>query len=155
MSTSKVPQDPDDGMAQVEALLQVAGGFVEPSADLRPRVLESVRVEQRRRQTRTRLTLAAAAVVVAVVAGGLQMTRFGQAVTKASTREQIARAIDAPETATQARADSAIWGLADAFWRVRERRAEAWRGDPTATAEAGAADSAKFEAQNATPIASE
>lgn len=155
MSTFEPQHDSDDGMADVEALLQAAGGYVEPSGDLRPRLLESVRVEQGRRQMRTRLTLAAAAVVVAAVASGFQMTRFGQAVTEASTREQIARAIDASEPTKHARADIAIWSLVDAFWQVRERQAEAWRGVQSAPPAGVVADSDNFEAQNATPIESE
>lgn len=132
---------------KVEALLRAAGDYVEPSRDLRPRLLESVRVERRRRSHRTRVSLAAAVAIVAAVAGGAQMARLGHAVNEASARGQIARSLEASEAATPAGVDTSIWRLVDAFWRVRERQANALLGPHSASLEKAESDSLDLPAQ--------
>jgi len=56
--------DPDDSIAEVEALIRAAGNYVQPSEDLRPRVMEAVRSQRVERTIQWRICQAAVLFLV-------------------------------------------------------------------------------------------
>jgi hypothetical protein len=108
----------------VEAMVQAAGGYVQASDDLRPRVLETARTqvgEQRGKRWIRQTSLAAAIVGVAVSIG-------------VSTGESQPKIDDADAVYEQASQKSVGaggfgWALVQAFCELRERQFEELQSD--------------------------
>ncbi|MEM8864437.1 MAG: hypothetical protein AAGF31_02690 [Planctomycetota bacterium] len=171
-----LPEDdflPGD-LAKIESLVRAAGDYVQPSDDLRPRLLESARGERqlrRRRWVATRVCAAAAAIGLLV---GPQIVSHRSAMAEASQRERIARAVVAQQqNAHRSGVDSVYWELVNAFWQVRQEQSESLRAltgpsnagqrstaqSSTGQGDAGeqnaSPDSEQVSTQNATPGALE
>lgn len=136
------PQQHENRFDEVEQLVRAAGGYVDVSRDLRPRVLEATRSQNRRSPWRRMLVLFA-----------LPLAIFGLVIS--STSRQLSGKIEASSTsnrlaALESQADPALyrgafgWRLVDALLLLRSEQAEAL--GPAANQAAGA-DSAEISAQ--------
>lgn len=149
-----------DSLHDVEAMIRSAGQFVEPSRDLRPRLLETVRTEKRRERRHRRTTALLIPTLLLSVFFVQQTLRVRQTLFDASPREQVARSMGSG-------LDRFGWGLVDAFWQVQQKQAQAFspssRSDHAQTGEFGSGgdlsriseDSPQTGRQIAPPIDSE
>ncbi len=114
--------------ASVEAMLQAAGGYVAPSDDLRPRVLEEARRLRSGGQRRWRLTLAGGSALAAVVLLSVQASTLSQSLSEATPSQRVAQLVESSH-ATSKSTGEGLWALVDAFFKVRSEQAEAFRPD--------------------------
>lgn len=100
----------------VEALVLSAGSYVRASSDLRPRVLETARIERRQRRGKRWVVVAAAAALLLMLASASLLARrgFGGANRPAAYIE-----------AGMAGGHHSTWRLADLFAALREKQSEA------------------------------
>lgn len=117
--------EPSDDLAEIEALVRDAGGYVGASDDLRPRVLESIRTERRRRAWGRNAALATPAAVLLVAAVVSPLGSASQGLDQASARAQVDQALDRGGQVRRLGADGLVWSVADAFAEVRSRQAAA------------------------------
>ncbi len=121
----------DDGIgADLEDLVRQAGGYVRPSEDLRPRVLESAHSVCGEQRTRSRVSRLASFVLVL---SGWTST-VGEAGTTSSAAAGFSRhVVDAEELFDSAQARAVVrgiefdWGLVEVFSDLRDRQAETLR----------------------------
>jgi len=105
---------------EIESLIRAAGNYVQPSEDLRPRVLEAARSQRSQWQAMTIAQCVAAAVVVL---GMFLMSG-------SSTTHKSEPAIFANRLANEflpPLASDGDWGLVDSFTELRRRQAEMLR----------------------------
>jgi hypothetical protein len=111
---------------EVESLLRSARNYVAPSDDLRPRVLETARSEQRERRMQQRLAQMAAIILFMVTAVTVfrqplnenQGGAFLPAVESISAR---------PEYSPARSVDHASWETVESFTDLRQRQAQLLR----------------------------
>jgi hypothetical protein len=113
---------------EVEAILLAAGGYVRPTDDLRPRVLEAARLQRRERRARQWIRGLAAAVVL--TAGGAALV--DPLVSSEGERGLAWRGVTSQTLYADAEARSIAsgglnWGIVDAFRDLREEQREALR----------------------------
>ncbi|TWT97989.1 hypothetical protein Pla108_21440 [Botrimarina colliarenosi] len=144
----KSPREGFDA-ASVEAMLQGAGGYIGPSEDLRPRVLEEARRLRGQGRRRQRMTMAAGSALALVALVAIPAASLNEVLTQASPSQRVARIVAADHaTAKRAGVEGLCWTLVDAFLRVRSEQAEALRPTKTATDSADPSSDA-FAAQTA------
>jgi hypothetical protein len=117
--------------ASVEAMLEAAGGYVAPSEDLRPRVLEEARRLRSGGQRRWRLTLAGGSALAAVVLLSVQASTLSQSLSEATPSQRVAQLVESSHTTSKSTGEG-LWALVDAFFKVRSEQAEAFRPDSDA-----------------------
>lgn len=100
----------------VEAMVRAAGGYVHASGDLRPRVLETARMERRSRRAKRWIVGAAAAVVALAVTFAALLARQPR-----PSSNQPAEYV----RAGMAGGGASTWRLVDLFTSLREKQAEA------------------------------
>lgn len=123
----------DPSSDSLESLIRAAGDYVHPSADLRPRTLETAR--HRRRQQRRAGGLAIAALILAVLLpsgsgqhshptlfGNLSIPAISQALSKKSPGNGVA-------LNTLQAGLGADWALVDIFTQLRRQQAALLHGD--------------------------
>jgi hypothetical protein len=115
-------QEPID---DVEALVRAAGGYVQPSRDLRPRILETARLERGERRARRWIRHAAASFVLLAV---LTLPNGRGFATAGSHYSAMLASVDA--NAIFSRAESKVdrsrdfsWGMVEAFTDLRHHQA--------------------------------
>jgi hypothetical protein len=115
-------------LAEVEALVRLAGAYVDASDDLRPRVLDAVRL--RRANGRRQKHLAVSALVVLGMACVLLGARFafGDTMAKASSLRRSTDAIALRQS--MGGVDGVWWYLVEAMFDVRRQNAEAFSAAP-------------------------
>ena len=109
---------------EVEALVQAAGGYVQPSDDLRPRVLETARTEVGELRGRRWVRQASLAAAIVGIAVSIRTTTGGN-------EPQIGDADAVYEQASQKSvgAGGFGWALVQAFCELRERQSEKLQTD--------------------------
>ena len=110
------PLEHDAEWSDMEALVREAGGYVRPSEELRPRVLETARAEAGEHQAQRRIWQAALAIAL-----------LGLLSSAASTRWDIASPLpgvllQAPAERQQAGGDAG-WSMVESFTDLRRRQA--------------------------------
>ncbi len=124
----------DFDAAGVEALLQAAGGYVGPSEDLRPRVLEEARRLRGGERRRWRSLLAGGSALAAALVISVQASTMSQSLSEATPSHRVARFVAASD-ATSKSTGEGLWALVDAFFAVRSQQADAFRPNSDAPAE--------------------
>ena len=121
-SLHDLPQPP----SELEALIHAAQNFVEPSDDLRPRVLEAAREERKQLYTRQRLGKAAALVI----ALGMFLAMIRQELQSQSPDfagpSRSASPLAISPTAALSPNDSA-WEMVESLTELRKRQALLFR----------------------------
>jgi hypothetical protein len=115
--------------ADLESMVQAAGGYVEASDDLRPRVLESARTHCREQRARRRIQKAA---VFVLLLAGFTTSATGVLDTPRPGSELALGAADSSSIHSRARAYAARrgdigWGMVEAFTELRRRQSAAFR----------------------------
>lgn len=136
-----------DGLRQVEEMVRAARDYVSPSDDLRPRLLESVRVGRRSEGQRRLLISVVAPALVLVVALTNHLLDVRQTLNEASTRRQVARTMSSLQSNLGEQVNRQYWGLADAFFLVKQQHAEALAGVAGASSSDESIDSDRFDAR--------
>jgi hypothetical protein len=118
--------EPDDEPSdKVEAMVRAAGGYVGASDDLRPRVLETARVQCSERRAQRCIRQAAVFVVLSAV---LTMSS-GRGLDSASDAPRFASLVNAESIFLRAESGGGDcgWGMVDAFTELRLQQAKALR----------------------------
>jgi hypothetical protein len=110
------PFEHDADWSDMEALVREAGGYVRPSEELRPRVLETARAEAGEHQARRRIWQVALAIAL-----------LGLLFSAAGTRWEIASPLpgvllQVPADRQQAGGDAG-WSMVESFTDLRRRQA--------------------------------
>jgi ferric-dicitrate binding protein FerR (iron transport regulator) len=100
-----------------ETLVRAAGGYVRPSDELRPRVLEAARVESRERQAQRRIWQAALAITLLIGILAAAGSRFDLPAPFSASMLQAQANVRAAE------GDGAGWSMVDSFTDLRRRQA--------------------------------
>ena len=111
-------------------MLRAAGGYVKPSDDLRPRVMETVRTvrgERRARRRIGRFAILFLFVVLCANALGDQMQRLLTGPADSSRIVDANRIYSASESRVVGGHVDSGWGLVEAFVDLRCRQAESFR----------------------------
>jgi hypothetical protein len=116
MNANLLPEQP---LEEIEALVRLAGDYVQPSDDLRPRILEAARVVKNERQARRQIVRLAAMLLFAVVS----LAMIGRP--RADERSRFAADLwslesSAPANGTRAQAG---WEMVDSFTALRREQA--------------------------------
>ena len=135
--------------AGVEALLMAAGGYVGPSEDLRPRVLEEARRLRNGGQRRRRWVLASGSAMAVVVLLTVQASTLSPSLSEATPAQRVAQLVAASD-ATSKSAGEGLWALVDAFFTVRNEQAGVFRPDKAAGSDERTEESSEAAAQMAT-----
>jgi hypothetical protein len=116
-----------ESAGEIEALIGAAGGYVLPSDDLRPRVLETARTERRERHARRTIRRLAACVVLAAIGAGAvgQHLRTSAAQSRLNELGADSQTMHDRAARRAAGAGGFSWGLVDAFSELREDQSEA------------------------------
>jgi hypothetical protein len=121
--------DPTSPFGDVEAMVRAAGGYVQASSDLRPRVVEAARLQRREiRARRTIRRLAVAAVLFAALTAAVghqaqtASRNGGLTLLGADSHAMYSRA----EVHSSA-AGGVSWGIVEAFRELRELQTDALR----------------------------
>jgi Tfp pilus assembly protein PilN len=106
----------------VEALVRAAGGYVHPSEELRPRVLEAARAESRERRAQRQIWHLA--IVIALL-GALSTAIVGhwRAAAPYSSAPYSASLLQMQANARQAEGSDAGWSMVESFTDLRRRQA--------------------------------
>jgi hypothetical protein len=120
-------REPFDPLSDLEAMVRAAGGYVQPSEDLRPRVLEAARAQQGEKRARRWIRRAAACVVLVAVLAASASRMAGLGVDP----ELALNATDSQAMHSRAESYSSgrdlSWGLVKAFTELRRRQSAAFR----------------------------
>ena len=113
----------DDSVSDIEALIRAAGDYVQPSDDLRPRVMEAARFWRMERRTQWRLGQAAVLFILLnlLATSTLQRVELADGKPPAIARD----AEDA--SGGPAYRESEHWDTVDAFRELRRRQASLLR----------------------------
>lgn len=112
------PLDPHDPIAEVETLIRAAGNYVQPSDDLRPRVMEAVRAERVERTVRWRICQAA---VLFFVLNLLATSTLHNVEIADGASLPVQRADGSSETLSTVEEES--WDTVESFRELRRRQA--------------------------------
>lgn len=127
MSSKRSPNDAFD-LSGVEAMLKGAGDYVGCSDDLRPRVIEEVRLRRTEAVRRRRLMFGGGGALLGVAMIGLQAVSVGESVSDATPTRRVAQLVAEGEASTKrAGVEAFCWSLVDAFLKVRDEQAEAFQ----------------------------
>ncbi len=125
-------RDESSPFGDVEALVGAAGGYVQATSDLRPRILETARLQ--RRELRARRLIRRLAVAVVLLA--TFTAAVGHQANTAAKRDELTL-LNANSQAMHSRAEVHAasvggigWGIVEAFRELRERQSEALRPGP-------------------------
>jgi hypothetical protein len=120
-----------DAFDEVEQAVRAAASYVRASEDLRPRVLESARVERGERRARRWIGQAAAFVVVlATLTAVIRPTLDSSAFYQSNWLFAGSDAIFSHAGAKTAHGGDLAWGLVDSFTELRRRQADAFNLAP-------------------------
>lgn len=116
-----------ESASEIEALIGAAGGYVRPSDDMRPRVLETARTELRELRARRTIRRLAACVVLAAIGGGLIGNHMRTSAAQSRLAELGADSQTMHDRAARnaAGAGGFSWGLVEAFSDLRVDQSEA------------------------------
>jgi hypothetical protein len=108
----------------VEALVRAAGNYVQPSDDLRPRVVEAVRSRRVERTTQRRIWQVAilSSVLSILATSTLQRVQIADG----NPTPIVSRSIDS-SSGTAEHHDQGNWGVVDSFRELRRRQAKILR----------------------------
>lgn len=109
---------------EVEALVQAAGGYVQPSDDLRPRVLETARAEAGELRSRRWVRQASLAAAIVGIAVSIRTTTGGN-----DPKISDAEAVYEQASQKSVGAGGFGWALVQAFRELRERQFESLQSD--------------------------
>jgi hypothetical protein len=121
--------DWNDAYDDVEAMLRAASGYVRASDDLRPRVLEAVKLQSRERRARQWIRLAAMFVLPLALVAATLRSEFDEA----SSRPLgivVAAGFDeffTPTAVAANRSGDGDWRMLDAFTELRRQQAQVLR----------------------------
>ena len=117
--------DPYNPLHEIESLIRDAGNYVQPSDDLRPRVMEAVRSQRVERVAQRRIWQSALwfCVLSVLVMSTLPRIDFDDGLQPAAAQ---ASSGDPPPGPTAAR-DGESWDAVDSFRAIRRRHAELLR----------------------------
>ena len=122
--------DGNESTEQIEAVILAAGGYVQASEDLRPRVLESARIGYRERRARHWIGHSAFLVLLVALCTA---TVGGRAQVLSTSAADSRLAADANAVYSLAETKVVLgqvdfgWGMVEAFTDVRRRQAESLR----------------------------
>jgi hypothetical protein len=119
-----------EGLAELEAAVRAAGEYVRPSDELRPRVLETARLEGGERRARRRIGrfgLAMVAAILLLQSGGGPVERVLGRPTEARLWLSADDLYVVAESRMLRRGVDLGWGMVDAFSDLRARQAKALR----------------------------
>lgn len=113
----------EQDLAATEAMIRSAAGHVEPSQDLRPRVLEAAREKKTRHHLRQKIVIAAAAcfLVALAIETGIYHSRLN---TRTERQASAARA-QLAETGEHRGNVAFGWGIVEFFIDLRAEQAHA------------------------------
>jgi hypothetical protein len=118
----------DEPLVELESLLRMAGNYVQPSEDLRPRILEASRCYQQERKVRHRIGWGVVCIILLSVA--LTWDRYGRLGDLVGESEELAaadvEALLVPDEA-EPRGDAFGWYAVESFTALRRRHAEQLR----------------------------
>jgi hypothetical protein len=119
--------DPFDreSLSDLERLIRAAGEYVQPSIDLRPRVMEEARMQSSERKARRIIRYLAVAVFLLGVLTSTNKQEIALATASPASllgSERVAR-----EAEEAARRGNAVWGTVEAFSGSRFRHAQAFK----------------------------
>jgi hypothetical protein len=109
---------------EVEAMVQAAGGYVQASDDLRPRVLETARTEAGELRGRRWVRQASLAAAIVGIAVSIRATTGGD-----QPRIDDADAVYEQASQKSVGAGGFGWALVQAFCELRERQSEKLQTD--------------------------
>ena len=109
---------------EVEALVQAAGGYVQASDDLRPRVLETARAEAGELRGRRWVRQASLAAAIVGIAVSIRTTTGGN-----DPKISDAEAVYEQASQKSVGAGGFGWALVQAFRELRERQFESLQSD--------------------------
>lgn len=120
-----------DAFDEIERAVRAAAGYVRASDDLRPRVLESARVQRCERRAQRWIRQAAVFVVLlATVTASIRPTLDSSAFHQANWLFAGSDAIFSHAGAKTAHGGDLAWGLVDSFTELRRRQADAFNLAP-------------------------
>jgi hypothetical protein len=121
------PRDWCESFGDVESMIRAAGDYVQPSRDLRPRVLEAARVERGERQARRSIGRVAllAAMLGALTITGMERWQTPDAFHHLTLVAAAARTYASTEVS--ASGGESGWALVEAYTELRRRQAEVLR----------------------------
>jgi hypothetical protein len=120
-----------ESMRDVEAAVRAAGNYIQPSRDLRPRVLETARALRTERRAQRHIKHMAVLVVLLGVfsaSSGYRLER-DQAVGPRSISEVEAKCLFPPANLSLTRGAEIGWAIVEAFTEVRRQQAEVLHPD--------------------------
>jgi hypothetical protein len=119
---------PNNSWEDIELLVRRAGGYVRPSEDLRPRVLEAARLQRIEQQSQS--CLRQVAVFIALLTFFTTIYRPEKGLTSVATIEQSVpydRESGEMPLAASPRAGDGDWRMIDAFTKLRRQQAQLLR----------------------------
>jgi len=115
----------DESVDGVEAMVLAAGQYVGASDDLRPRVLEAVRVQSGERSARRRLRHVAFAVVLLAFLAPEFQQHWSESQSRWGSIEEFGADVsDSVSPAASTRCDDGEWRIIEAFTRLRREQAQ-------------------------------
>jgi uncharacterized membrane protein YfbV (UPF0208 family) len=115
-----------DDRSDIEALVRSARDYVQPSDDLRPRVLENARVVRGERRARRWIGhLAICALLLGMFAAATSQQSKAVATREPAAMMRASRLFWSPQPTLSA--SDASWGMVDSFTELRRRQAELLR----------------------------
>jgi len=114
--------DPFVGENEIEDLVRAAGDYVQPSRDLRPRVVEGARLRDKDRRAEGKLAILVVAILVVCIVRHpfyhwLTDYRHQSCIPSATELHQQALQLESqPDVGTH-------WGMTEAFYRLRQYQA--------------------------------
>lgn len=119
--------DHHESFEPIEALVRAAGGYVLPSEDLRPRVLETARTVRSERRAQTRIGRFARWIVILAIfadAVGHQLQTHWPSVHDRSTLVDAQQVFSLVEMRVSPGHHDLGWGLVEAYSELRNRQAQ-------------------------------
>lgn len=120
----------NDPYEQIEALVRSAGGYVAPSDDLRPRVLETARMVRVEQRVQSGIGRFARWVVILAIFANAVGEQLHVRQSPSASNPIMANADDVFALAESRVVQGGLdvgWGLVEAFSDVRDRQAESLR----------------------------
>lgn len=114
-----------ESLSDLERMIRAAGEYVQPSVDLRPRVVEEARLRQSERKARRIIRYLAVAVFLLGVLTSTNQQEI--ALATASPVSLVGSERVAREAEEAARRGDANWGTVEAFSGSRFRHAQAFK----------------------------
>lgn len=120
-------RDTDDPIRAVEELVRSAGGYVQVSKDLRPRVLEAARDQRSERRAQRRIRqMAVLVVLLGMFTTSLRQRPELTAAPPLATAA-IMESLGSPSPTPANGGSDASWSMVESFTELRRRQAEILR----------------------------